>query len=162
MKYHLSLLILFSLLVFNGYNQVSPNKDRQSVLLNHKIGKTFVFDRSKKRYTNRTDITYLGKLRTNDGRVFKVLNCVYLFGLSADANCKIVLFNNRNQYLGYYYVGGVDNLPSKIVNNALVFDNRDPNCDKTIITRICFAGGLPKEFFIECKNKMGDIYSFWR
>jgi hypothetical protein len=54
-------------------------------------------------------------------------------------------------------------LPTKIENNALVFDNgKRKNCDTSIVTRISFAKGLPKEFFIECKNKMGDIYSFWR
>ena len=161
MRLHLILIILLSISSLNGYNQRTRDIERQIVLSHNKIGKTFVFDRSPKGYTNRTEITYLGRLITNDGRVFKALTYIYLFGLSPDANSKFILFNDRNQYLGYYYVGGITDLPSKIVNNALVFDNREnPNCDKTIITKISFAKGIPKEFFKECKNKMGDIYTF--
>ena len=52
-------------------------------------------------------------------------------------------------------------LPTKIENNALVFDNKDrEDCNPQIITRISFTKGLPKQFFLPCKDKMGDIYRF--
>jgi hypothetical protein len=52
-------------------------------------------------------------------------------------------------------------LPTKIDGNDLVFENKERmDCDAKIETRISFVKGLPKQFFIECKNKMGDIYSF--
>jgi hypothetical protein len=155
------LFILFSLTFLNASAQVNPNKDRQLVLRHNKVGKTHVFDRSKKDNYNRTEITYLGKLRTNDGRVFKILISRWYWGLSPKATSRIVVFNDKNQYLGNYYVTMTYDLPSKIENNALVFENkRREDCNPNIVTRVSFAKGLPKQFFLECKYKMGDIYSF--
>ena len=141
--------------------QIDPSKDRQTVLEHDTVGQTYVFDRSKKGDYNRTEITYLGKLEAKEGRIFKVLISRWYWGISPRATSRIVLFNNNNQYLGNYYVGMTNELPTKIENNALVFDNKErENCDPKIITRISFTNGLPKQFFLECKNKMGDIYRF--
>jgi hypothetical protein len=160
MQLHL-LLILLCATSAATFGQVNPNNDRQTVLRHDTIGNTYVFDRSKKDNYNKTEITYLGELKTKDGRIFKVLISRWYWGISPRATSRIVLFNNRNQYLGNYYVGMTYDLPGKIENNALVFDNKERDgCDPTIVTRISFANGLPEKFFLECKNKMGDIYSF--
>lgn len=155
------LFIFFALTFTTAFGQVNPNSDRQVVLRHNNVGKTYVFDRSKKDYYNRTEITYLGKLRTNDGHVFKILISRWYWGLSPRATSRIVVCNNKNQYLGNYYVTMTYDLPSKIEKNALVFENTiREDCDPKIVTRVSFAKGLPKQFFLECKNKMGDIYSF--
>lgn len=144
-----------------AFGQVNPNKDRQVVLRHNNVGKTYVFDRSKKDDYNRTEITYLGKLKTKDGRVFKILISRWYWGLSPRATSRVVVFNNENEYLGNYYVTTTYDLPSKIEKNALVFDNKTKeDCNPSIMTRISFTKGLPKQFFVECKDKFGDIYSF--
>jgi hypothetical protein len=152
------LLIFFSLIFSNVIGQVNPNKDRQIVLRHNKLGKEYIFDRSKIGDYNRTEITYLGKVKTQDGRVFKILISEWYWGLNRRATYRIVVFNGKNQYLGNYYC---DNLPSKIENNVLVFENKNrDDCDPSVITRVNFNNGLPKQFFIKCKNNMGHIYSF--
>jgi hypothetical protein len=155
------LFIFFSLTFTTAFGQVNPNRDRQVVLRHNQVGKTYVFDRSKQDYHNRTEITYLGKLKTKDGRVLKILISRWYWGLSPRATSRIVVYNDKNQYLGNYYVTMTFDLPSKIEKNALVFENKArEDCDPTIVTKISFHNGLPKQFFLECKNKMGDIYSF--
>ena len=129
--------------------------------MQNQIGKTFAFDRSEKESYNRTEITYLGKLRAKGGRVFKILISRWYWGRVPRATSRILVFNNKNQYLGTYYVGMTYDLPNYIEKNALVFKNEmRKGCDKKIITRISFTNGLPKQFFIECENKLGDFYFF--
>src|SRR5215467_2987090 len=150
----LLLFILANLTLSTSFGQVNPNKDRQFVLHHNKIGKTHVFDRSKKDNYNRTEVTYLGKVKTNDGRIFKILISRWYWGLVPGATSRIVVFNEKNQYLGNYYVDMTYDLPRRIENNALVFENKDrEGCDPKIVTRVGLKKGLPKEFFLECKNK---------
>ncbi len=145
----------------NAFGQVNPNKDRQVVLRYNKVGKTYVFDRSKKDDHNRTEITYLGKLKTKKGRVLKILISRWYWGLSPRATSRIVMFNDKNQYLGNYRMTMTYDLPSKIENNALVFENKTKeDCDPSIVTRVSFTNRLPRQFFVACKNKLGDIYGF--
>ncbi|MES2776533.1 MAG: hypothetical protein V4722_20315 [Bacteroidota bacterium] len=144
-----------------SFAQVNPINDRQTVLRHNKVGKWYVFDRSKKNSHNKTELTYLGKLRTQDKRVFKILISRWYWGLSPRATSRIVVFNNKNQYLGNYYVGSIYDLPTEIENNALVFYNKESDpTDSCIVTRKRFTNGLPKQFFLECKNKSGNIYAF--
>lgn len=153
------LLAFFSLLFSVAFGQVSPNRDRQTVLRHNIVGKTYAFDRSKKDNYNRVEITYLGKVKTRDGRIFKILNSRWYWGSTPRATFRIVIYNDKNQYIGNYYM--TRDLPSKIENNALLFENNEKDsCNSNISTRISFKNGLPKEFFLECKNKMGDFYSF--
>jgi len=158
---HFLLLIVLCTSFIVSFGQVNPNIDRQAVLRNDSIGVTYVFDRTKKDDHNRTEIIYLGKLRTKDGRVFKILISKWYWGIVPRATSRIVIYNEQNQYLGNYYVGMTYDLPTKIDDNELIFENKDiKDCDPKIVTRISFERGLPKQFFIECKNKMGNIYSF--
>jgi len=140
----------------------APHKDWQSVLTRNKVGKKFVFDRSKKGRYNQTELTYLGKVKTNDGRIFKVLTSTVFFGNSPAATNKIVVFNSKNQYVGHYSFGADFNLPRKIVNNFLVFDNKECGglCDPSIVNRVSFEDGLPKQLYLECKSNKGELYTF--
>jgi hypothetical protein len=155
------LFILFCFMLSTAFGQVNPNEDRQVVLRHNTIGKTYVFDRSKNDDYNRTELTYLGKLKTKDQRVFKILISRWYWGSGPRATSRIVVYNDKDQYLGNYYVTMTYDLPSKIEDNALVFDNKNKkDCDPKMVTRISFNNGLPKEFFVGCKDKMGDVYSF--
>ena len=158
---HSLLLIVLCTSFMVSFSQVNPNIDRQAVLRHDSIGVKYVFERTKKDDHNRTEITYLGKLRAKDNRIFKILISRWYWGLAPRATSRIVVYNGQNQYLGNYYVGMTYDLPTKIDDNNLVFENKErKNCDPKIVTRISFGSGLPKQFFIECKNKLGDIYSF--
>ena len=144
-----------------AFGQVDPDGDRQVVLRHDTIGKTYIFDRSKNDDYDRTELTYLGKVETKDKRVFKILTSIWIWGIAPRATSRIVVYNDKNQYLGNYYVGMTYELPSKIENNALVFFNKDvPGCDPKIVTRISFDNGLPRQFFLKCKDKSGNIYGF--
>ncbi|HEU5289629.1 MAG TPA: hypothetical protein VFU05_03235, partial [Cyclobacteriaceae bacterium] len=53
-----------------------------------------------------------------------------------------------------------DDLPTKLENENLVFNNVNEECDKRLATTINLKNGLPKQFFRKCKGEYGDIYSF--
>ncbi|HEX6426818.1 MAG TPA: hypothetical protein VF008_03995, partial [Niastella sp.] len=84
---HRILAVYLSLVFTTAFGQIKINsdKDRQSVLQRNRIGKTYIFDRSKKGHYNRTELTYLGKLKTNDRRVFKILISIAFRGNSPKA-----------------------------------------------------------------------------
>lgn len=138
------------------------NKDWQKVLERNNVGRKYVFDRNRNGHYNQTELTYLGKIKTNDGRIFKVITSTVFYGNSPAATNKIVVFNSKNQYVGNYSFGADFNLPKKIRNNVLVFDNKECGglCDPSIVNQVSFEEGLPKQMFIECRNKKGELYSF--
>ena len=140
----------------------APHRDWQAVLTHNKVGKKYVFDRCKKGQYNQTELTYLGKVKTNDGRTFKVVTSTVFYGNSPVATNKVVVFNSKNQYVGNYLFGADFNLPRKIVNNELVFDHKETGglCDPSVVNHVSFEDGLPKQMFVECRNKQGELYSF--
>lgn len=106
-------------------------------------------------------LNYLGKVKTKEGRVFKIITSKWYWGLSPRATSRIVVFNHKNQYLGNYYVGMTYDLPERIESNSLVFSNKNrDDCDPKVKTIISFQNGLPKKFFLRCTDKGGDIYNF--
>jgi hypothetical protein len=155
------LMSFFGIRPYVASAQVNPDKNRQTVLRHNRVGNTYIFDCSKKDDYDRTELTYLGKLKTKNGRVFKIVISRWYWGLAPRATSRIVVFNDQNKYLGNYYVGMTYDLPCRIENNSLIFKNKSrEGCDAAIVTRLSFAKGLPRQFFLECKDKMGDIYQF--
>jgi len=156
--YPLFLGLTFTTAVAQG----DTDKDRLVVLQHNKIGKTYIFDRSKKEDYNRTELTYLGILKAGDGRVFKLMISRWSWGLSPETTTRLLVFNNKNRYTGYYYIGKAYKLPDRIENNALVFDNKgSENCDPDSVTRITFTNGIPNRFTVDCKDGgWADIYVF--
>ena len=88
------------------------------------------------------------------------MNSIWLWGLSERATSRILIFNFKNQYVGNYYLSNTDQLPTILRNGKLIFTNQSEDCDKKLITTINLNDGLPKQFFRECKDKFGDIFSF--
>lgn len=162
MKQRIILTICLGVLVTSALGQnINYDKEKQLVLQRNKIGKTYIFDRSKKGHYNRNELTYLGKLKTDDGRVFKVITSTMFWGRSPGATGRVLLYNTKNQYVGKYFLGGMDCLPSRITNNSLVFDNKERvDCDPELETRIPFDKGMPQEIFLPCKNTKGESYAF--
>ena len=85
----------------------------------------------------------------------------WFWGPSHRATSRILIYNRENQYLGNYALGMTYDLPNKLENGYLVFTNVDnPNCDRSVETKVNFTKGLPKEIFIRCSGKNGNIYIF--
>jgi hypothetical protein len=70
-------------------------------------------------------------------------------------------YDESNSYLGEYSLGGATDLPQKFEKNELIFNNRrKKDCDPLLTTTIDLSTEIPKEIFIKCRDKYGDIYSF--
>jgi hypothetical protein len=161
MTTRLTILFLTLLIAFFVKGQVNENELRQQVLKKDLIDSLFVFGKWTESGQTETHLKYLGTVSAADGRVFKIMNSVWFWGLSHHATSRILIFNDKNQYLGNYKLGVIYDLPDKLENGELVFTNLDnENCDKELIAKVNLAKGLPKEFFIKCKGKFGDIYIF--
>lgn len=143
-----------------GISQINDHNIRLKVLRKKIIGKEFVFGKWNEKDGTETHLTYLGVVKSNQGKIYKIMNSVLLWGLSRRATNRILIFNEKNQYLGNYHVTLNTDLPTQLKNRILLFQNTDSDCDKSITSKVSFKNGLPREFFRECKNGYGDIYSF--
>lgn len=121
------------------------------------VGKEFIF---KAKGNSETRLRYLVCIKTKKGETLKFLNSIYLFGLYEDAKratCQLLIYDRRNRYLGNYYVGGVWYLPDRLEKAKLIFlPYKD--CDQK--TTISFENGIPKQIYILCKGKEGDVFTF--
>lgn len=150
-------IIVFLLsLSFQSYGQVKDIQAVRVLRLNH-IGKDYKYNNTDKTVTH---LKYLGIVHTNNDTTYKILTSVWLWGVSHRATSRILIYSDRNKYLGNYPLTTVNDLPSYIENNMLVFTNKPGDCDTNQVTRIDFTNGLPKDFFRKCKGESGDVYTF--
>lgn len=156
------LLALFMILKCEFVSSKSTNQlDRALfVLERNQINKTFIFGKwtqdggMEKRYK------YLGKIITNRGKTYKILNSLWIWGLSGRSTSRILIYNQSNKYIGNYYLKMDYNLPHCIIGKRLIFINSDKECDEKLKTEIDFRFGLPKQIFIKCKEDYGDVAIF--
>jgi hypothetical protein len=161
MMTRLTIFILMCLPTLSAEGQVTDNEKRQRVLKEEIADSLFIFGKWTAGGQTQTELKYLGKVRTKDGRVFKIMNSCWIWGLSHRATNRILIFNDQNQYVGNYGLTTTDDLPDKLEEGKLIFTNYDSdNCDKKLVTKINFSHGLPKEIFIKCTDEYGDIYPF--
>lgn len=66
----------------------------------------------------------------------------------------------KNKYIGQYYVGMPNDLPTKITENKFVCWTNSIECDSRKGFSINFEKGLPKTFFLPCLKTGGNEYSF--
>lgn len=159
-------LLLLCILLFSictsGYSQINDTHLRQTVLEKNIPDSLFVFGKWSENGQTETHLKYLGSVTTKNKKVLKILTSTWIWGLSQRATNRILIFNNKNQYVGEYSVGIIDDLPKKLKNGNLIFINSDfDECDPKAISKIDLNNGLPKEIFVECKNGSGDIYKFY-
>ena len=153
------ILVLLSNSVWLSYGQTEADSIRRIVLENNEIGTQFKFGEWKETGETETRLIYLGVIKSSTG-TYKLMTSVWIWGLSQRATSRILLFNEGDELLGNYYVTMSD-LPEKIENNQLVFLHTQSNeCDKSKITRLSFEKGIPSEFFLECNDDGGEIYTF--
>jgi hypothetical protein len=155
-------ILFLSFITFSScFNcQINDENIRLKVLRKNVVDKEFVFGKWEKNKGSETHLTYLGKVNASNGRTYKIMNSIWIWGLSKRATSRILIFNKKNQYLGNYSMFMTDELPMKLQNKQLIFINSDSNCNTKIITKVSLKDGLPKQFFKECKNKLGNIYGF--
>jgi len=156
--------LIFLLLVFTittpGQGQVDY-RPMQQVLEKGIVDSMFVFGKWNKNGKTEIRVKYLGQVVTKTGRIFRIMNATWLWGLSPRATSRVLIFNEMNQYLGNYRVTMISDLPDRLENGRLIFTNQDdPDCDSKLVTKINFTTGLPKAFFLKCKGSSGDIYTF--
>lgn len=156
-----TLLILTSIIAFSYANgQVNDQVFRQSVLQKAIIDSTFISGKWTEKGNTETHLKYLGKVTTKHGQIFKIINSILFWGLSHRATSRILVFNEKNQYVGNYCVSVPTDLPTTMVAGKLIFKNIDGDCERKIITVLDLKNGLPKRFFRKCKGDSGDIYNF--
>jgi hypothetical protein len=157
----LTTLILTCLFTLSVKGQLNDFEMQRVVLKNEIVDSLYIFGKWTENGQTETHLKYLGKVVTPDGRIFKIMNSCYFWGLSHRATSRILIFNDQNEYLGNYVLGMTSDLPNKLENGKLIFDNNDnKSCDKTLISIVNFLNGIPKEIFIKCKDNSGDRYPF--
>jgi hypothetical protein len=133
---------------------------RLDVLKKNIIGKEFTNGKWSEEGDLETKLTYLGSIKTTKGKVYKIMNYVFIWGRSGRSTNRILVFNEKNTYLGNYNITTSSNLPTEIINGQLLFKNTDKDCDKKISTMVNFNKGIPKSFFRKCTLEFGDTYIF--
>jgi hypothetical protein len=154
------LILIMSFATVCSIGQVNDQKIRQQVLKKSIKDSLFVFGKWTKHGGSETHLKYLGQVTTRKGRRFKVVISNWFWGLSHRATSRILIFNQKNQYIGEYYMTMTYDLPTKLENGNLIFKNTDDDCDKELIAVVNLKSGLPKHFFKKCKGEFGNIYSF--
>ncbi|MBK7132262.1 MAG: hypothetical protein IPH69_05370 [Bacteroidales bacterium] len=161
MARHLTIIALTFLLTISAIGQTSYLDMQQQVLKKNIVDSLFVFGKWTEEGPGETHLKYLGRVVANDGKVLKIMNSCWFWGLSHRATCTILIFNENNQPLGNYSGLMIYELPDKFVNGKLIFLNTDKEC-LSITTTIDFGNGIPEHIFIKCKEDYGNKYTFSR
>jgi len=160
MKNKISISLIFLFVSLNLFGQINNDSIHQVVLKNNVTDSLYVFGKWNENNGTETQLKYLGVIKTDKGN-YKIITSCRLWGLSKRATNKVLIFSEDNKYLGNYYLTMKYDLPEKIENNQLVFlHSESNNCNKKTITRLSFDNGIPEQFFLECKDGYGEIYSF--
>jgi len=169
MRYLLIFLGLFFTLIPNSFSQKVNDEQsyvelkliRLRLIKESIVGRKFFYDFTKDSSCNKTCITYLGQIKTDKNKSYKILTCFYVHGQSCRGTSCILIYNLKNKYVGNYYVSMPEDLPDTIINNRLVYTKFNVDCKFRKGTEISFENELPKTIFIPCdKIDMGDLYSF--
>jgi hypothetical protein len=136
-----SFTLIFAVLTSNG--QTNDAAIRQYVLKKNIVDSSFIFGKWSAKGETETHLKYLGKIKTKNGQTLKVLNSSWYWGLSKRATSRILIFDDHNLYLGNYRMAMVNELPLRIDNGRLIFQNIDEHRDKMAITIIDLTKDLP-------------------
>lgn len=133
------------------------DKIQELVLSENIKGKEYSFNIDESKNTLEYNLVYIGDLTVKNEKN-KVLYETILSGNndSPQLNSYLIIYDNQNNRLGVYYIGSLE-IP-KIQNNGLFFKYEGGECNQT--TTISFKDSIPKEIFINCTEKGGDLYKF--
>ena len=120
--------------------QINDRDIRLQVLKKAVANKEFVFGKWTEDGQNETHLTYLGELKTKTHKTYRVMNSIWIWGASHRATSRILFFDDKDQYLGNYYVTTPMELPTKLQNGQLLFSDVSRNK----ITNVDLRSGIPK------------------
>lgn len=150
MKPHVLILTCFILQAVISYAQANHKKAFYLALRHNEIGKEISFSKTNGEDDDSLALVYLGNIKTKGGRHLKILTSRWYRGTSPGATSRIIIFNQKNQYLGDYYLAMTDDVPDKIKGSFLVFiNNKESDCTPDLITKISFRKGIPERFFLK-------------
>ena len=86
-----SLTLTFAMLSAGG--QVADQNIRLQVLQKGIVDSTSIFGKWTESGNTETQLTYLGRVTTKHGHTFKIVNSVWIWGLSQRATSRILIFN---------------------------------------------------------------------
>jgi len=136
------------------------DKCRKLVLGENHEGQEYFFSR-KVEGVDEIIITYLGNIITAQKDTLKVVNSVNFSGQLKDArrgSGNVFIYDNKNERIGFYYVGAAGGIPSKVENGSLIFSYSNESCNQSTAVSLCDS--IPQQIFIKCTEKGGDLYSF--
>jgi len=136
-------------------------KTQELVLSENKVDQEFFFKIMLKNEVVEYSTTYLGNIINSQNDTLKFVTTNIFsgnFDYSKGGDAIICIYNFKNQKIGYYYIGGAIKKPFKIVENNLYLPIQDTTCNQT--TTLSFKDSIPKEIFINCTEKGGNIYKF--
>lgn len=150
-------LTIFCLLI--AFFSSSQNADNLATKIVKQgiIDSTFIFGKwtstkvgDQYEITQETRYTYLGQVKTSSGRIFKLINMEWHWGLSHRATSRLLVYDQLNRYVGNYYMHTKRDLPIKLEKNFLFFRNsRNP---EKPLSKVDFSKGLPHIIY----SKYGD------
>jgi hypothetical protein len=144
-----------------SFSQVYDKDECETVLRMKQIGKEFSFNKSKAGNHDSLVLVYLGEIKTKKGDELKIMTSRWYWGLSPRATTRVIVFNAKNKRLGSYYLSMTYDVPKKIDGSSVVFINdKVSDCTPGLVTKVDFADGIPKEFFLRCEGELGEIYRF--
>ena len=161
-RLRISLAFLLSIIFTNLFAQKGVDESEYlKVIRKNKKGNEFVYDASKGEIADKTWLRYLGNITTKQGIIYKVVTSIWVWGYSKRGTTRILLFDSRNRYVGNFVLGMTYEAPTKVRENKLIFEYpKGESCDYKLKREVSFADGIPKQFFLVCKDGMGDIYYF--
>ncbi|MFY7739800.1 MAG: hypothetical protein ACOVQC_04720 [Flavobacterium sp.] len=170
MKINFYIVLILSLTILSSFSRIdkfdSELKQLQKfellALKNNKIGKNYTYDLTKNKGCNKTTIKYLGVIKTNKGKQYKILNSFFVYSVASTCHgtSSIKIYDMKNNYVGNYNVGMPNDLPNKITENKLICWVNSKDCNLRKGFSISFEKGLPKSFFLPCTENGGDEFRF--
>ena len=154
------LTFIFITANIHSSGQVNDQKIRRIVLDKGIIDSLFVFGKWTNKGGTETHLKYLGEDETKHGASFKIVTSSWIWGLTHRASSCILVYNNKNQYVGVYYVYSTTDLPIKMEVGKLIFENTKEECNEKLVTVINLIKGLPKRYFRKSCDKFGDMFYF--
>jgi hypothetical protein len=135
-------------------------KCRKLVLSENQQGQEYFFSK-KVQGADEISITYLGNVITAKKDTLRILNSVNYSGQLADTkhgSGNVFIYDVRNTRIGFYYVGAAWAVASGVRDGNLIFSYSNEQCNQS--TTISLKDSIPKQIFINCTDKGGDLYNF--
>jgi len=153
------IIMVFVLLINFCYGQASFDYKGQR----HKFNKFLINENKKNNTIKKINASeefegkFLGNVKTVTGKEYYLVNSSYVFDINSLAKTEnhIFVYNDKKQFVGYYYLGQMYELPKRLDDNKLYFEIKD--CKEKIT--IDFSKGIPRAINLKCNNS-NNYYEF--